>query len=496
MGHHVSWVDYAVILVYLCLSIYIGIRASKRNTNSDEYFVGGRKLSWFPVSISIISAELSAISYMGIAGWIYERDISYFMFTFLLPIVIILIIRLFIPIYRRLKLISVYEFLETRYNVYVRAFTALLFVLLRIGHMATAIFAPSLVLQEIAGVPLVPSIAIIGIAVTLYTLKGGIKAVIWTDFMQFFVLVGGGVVILLFALRGFDWDLVRMWQLAGSHTTMFHFDFDLRKEVTVWGLVCYMSIYFLTTYATDQIVAQRYFATGSEKATRRAMLSAAFITVPVVALLMLIGVALVAYYSSHPELASTLPRADRVMPHFAVNILPTGAKGLLVAGIFAATMSTVSAGVNSLSAVIMTDFLVRFGVSKKQDQQLTHARLVTLACGLLITVTAFFVGHLGSVLAIIGKLQSFFMGPICALFTLGVISKQANSTGVSVGAIVGLAATIAVATMTDISWLWWIVVGFVVSMVAGYFASASWTMIRRLPAQRIQIQARDSASEP
>src|SRR6201999_2023149 len=151
--------------------------------------------------------------------------------------------------------------------------------------------------------------------------------------------------------------------------------------------------------------------------------------------------------------------------HFAVNMLPTGAKGLLVAGIFAATMSVISAGVNSLSAVIMTDFMVRFGVSKKENE-LKHARWATVACGLLITVAAFFVGHLGSVLAIIGKLQSFFMGPICALFTLGVATKTANSTGVTIGATLGLGATLLVATMTDISWLWWIVVGFLVSMLA------------------------------
>jgi sodium-coupled monocarboxylate transporter 8/12 len=422
---------------------------------------------------------------MGIAGWIYERDISYFMFTFLLPIVIIFIIRLFIPIYQRLKLVSVYEFLEKRYNVYVRAFTAFLFILLRVGHMATAIFAPSLVLQEIAGIPLIPAIAITGIGVTLYTLKGGMTAVIWTDFMQFFVLIGGALVILMFALSAFDWNLVQMWELAGTHTRMFNFSFDLREEVTVWGLFCFMSIYFLTTYATDQLIAQRYFTTGSESETRRAMLSAAFVTIPVVALLMFIGIALTAYYTAHPALSQTLSRADRIMPHFAMIVLPAGAKGLLVAGILAATMSTISAGVNSLSAVLMRDFLVRFGLSKNEDHQLKHARWVTLLFGVLITVTAFYVGRLGSVLAIIGKLQSFFMGPICALFTLGVVSKRANSVGVIIGGVVGLIATLIVANATSVSWLWWSVVGFVVSMLVGYLCSGGWLIMQGIKMQRM-----------
>jgi SSS family solute:Na+ symporter len=483
LGASVSWVDYGVIAVYLFFSVYIGLHAAKRNSSSEEYFVGGRRQSWFPVSISIVSAELSAISYMGIAGWIYERDISYFMFTFLLPVVIILIIRLFIPIYRRLNLISVYEFLEKRYNVYVRAFTALLFILLRVGHMATAIFAPALVLQEIVGIPLIPSIAITGMGVTLYTLKGGMTAVIWTDFMQFFVLIGGAVVILMFALSALDWDIGQMWHLAGAHTRMFNFAFDLREEVTVWGLVCYMSIYFLTTYATDQVIAQRYFTTRSESETRRAMLSASFVTIPVVALLMFIGIALTAYYAIHPELSRTLSRADRIMPHFAMKVLPSGAKGLLVAGVFAATMSTISAGVNSLSAVLMRDFLVRFGLSEDEDQQLKHARWVTLLFGVLITVTAFYVGRLGSVLAIIGKLQSFFMGPICALFTLGVISKRANSVGVILGGLTGLIATLIVVNLTTVSWLWWIVVGFSVSMLVGYVCSRGWSLMQRIPVQ-------------
>lgn len=478
MGSHISATDYAVIALYLFLSIYIGIRASKRNNDTEDYFVGGRRQSWFPVSISIISAELSAISYMGVAGWIYERDISYFMFTFLLPLVIIVIIRLFIPIYRRLKLISVYEFLETRYNVYVRSFTALLFILLRVGHLATAVFAPSLVLQEIAGIPMIPSIAIAGGAITLYTLKGGIKAVIWTDLMQFIVLIGGAVMILIFALGALEWDMGHMWQLAGTHTKAFDFSFDLHQEVTVWSLVCYMSLYFLTTYATGQVVAQRYFTTGSEAETRRAMLSASFITIPVVTLLMLIGIALTAYYAVHPELASTLSRADRIMPHFAVNVLPAGARGLLVAGIFAATMSNVSAGVNSLSAVVMKDFIVRFGFGGSDERQVTQARWVTLGFGLLITIAAFYVGRLGSILAIIGKLQGFFMGPICALFTLGVVSKRANSFGAIVGGLAGLVATLIVANLTSISWLWWIVVGFVTSMSVGYFCSRGWHLMK------------------
>ncbi len=483
MAGQFSGIDYCVIAVYLLVSIYIGLRAAKGNRNSEEYFLGGRRQSWFPVSISIISAELSAISYMGIAGWIYERDISYFMFTFLLPIITIIIIKLFIPIYRKLKLVSVYEYLETRYNVYVRAFTALLFILLRVGHMATAIFAPALVLQEIVGIPLIPSIAITGIGVTVYTLKGGMRAVILTDFMQFFVLIGGAVTILLFALSALNWDIGHTWQLAGRHTRAFNFDFNLREEVTVWGLFCYMSIYFLTTYATDQVVAQRYFTTGSEKETRRAMLSASLITLPVVALLMFIGIALTAYYAVHPELASTLPRADRIMPHFAMNVLPVGAKGLLVAGIFAATMSTISAGLNSLSAVLMKDFLVRFGFSKQEDRQLKHARWMTMLFGVLITITAFYVGHLGSVLAIIGKLQSFFMGPICALFTLGVIGKRANSVGVILGGVTGLIATLIVANFTAVSWLWWSVVGFLVSMLVGYICSWGWSLLPRIPVQ-------------
>ena len=478
MESHISAIDYAVIAIYLFLSIYIGIRSAKRNDDPEEYFVGGRRQRWFPVSISIISAELSAISYMGVAGWIYERDISYFMFTFLLPVVIIIIIRLFIPIYRRLKLISVYEFLEKRYNVYVRAFTALLFILLRVGHMATAIFAPSLVLQEIAGIPMVPSIAIIGMAVTLYTLKGGIKAVIWTDLMQFLVLVGGALVILAFALSALNWDLGQMWQLAGTHTRMFNFSFDLREEVTVWALICYMSLYFLTTYSTGQVVAQRYFTTGSESETRWAMLSAAFLTIPVVSLLMLIGIALTAYYAAHPELSSTLASADRIMPHFAVNVLPVGAKGLLIAGIFAATMANVSAGVNSLSAVTMKDFLLRFGLGGSDERQVSQARWITLAFGVLITIAALYVGRLGSVLAIIGKLQSFFMGPICALFTLGVISKSANSVGVIIGGVAGLVGTLAVANLTSISWLWWIVVGFGISMFLGYLCSRGWAVMK------------------
>ncbi len=467
-----TWIDYSVVAAYILLSIYIGLRTSHRQKNADDYFLGGRSQPWFPVAISIICADLSAVSYMGVPGWIYEKDLSYFMLTFLLPVVVYFIVRVFIPIYRKMKLLSVYEYLEKRYNLFVRIFAALLFILLRGGHMATAIYVPSLALQEIAGIPLIPSVAIMGVAVTLYTLKGGMRAVIWTDFMQFFVLIGGALLMLLFALSALHWDLASVWHTAGPHTQMFHFNLSLREEISFWGLIPYLAIYYLTTYATDQVVAQRYFTTGSEEETRKAMMTSAWINLPVVALLMLMGIALVAFYTLHPEMAQALPRADRVLPHFAVNVLPVGLKGLVIAGIFAATMSTISAGLNSLAAVLMKDFLVRFGWSRQTEQQLAHARWVTLTCGALLTFTAFYIDRLGPVVAIVGKLGGFFMGPICASFTLGVISKRANSGGIIVGGLAGLAATLWVANYTDISWLWWIVVSFTVSMGVGW--AGSW----------------------
>jgi len=470
MGGHFSWIDYSVVAVYIVLSVIIGLRTSKKQKNAEDYFLGGRKQPWFPVAISIICADLSAVSYMGVPGWVYEKDLAYFMPVVMLPLIVYFIVRAFIPIYRKLELLSIYEYLEKRYNLFVRAFTAFLFVLLRGGHLATAIYVPSLALQEMAGIPLIPSIAIIGTVVTLYTLKGGMRAVIWTDFMQFFVLIGGGIVMVLFALSALNWDLSLMWQTAAPHTRMIHL--GLNDEISFWALIPYLILYYLTTYATDQAIAQRYFTTGSEAETRKAMLTSAWISLPVVGLLLLMGVVLVAYYKANPALAATLPRADRILPHFAVNVLPIGLKGLVIAGIFAATMSTLSAGLNSLSAVLIKDFFVRFKISQREDQELGHARWVTFACGVLLTLTAFYINKLGPVVEIVGKLGGFFMGPICATFTLGVISRRANSPGIIIGGVVGLSLTLWVANYTMISWLWWIVVGFLGTIIVGW--ACSW----------------------
>jgi len=184
------------------------------------------------------------------------------------------------------------------------------------------------------------------------------------------------------------------------------------------------------------------------------------------------GVVLAAYYKASPALAATLPRADRILPHFAVNVLPIGLKGLVIAGIFAATMSTLSAGLNSLAAVLIKDFFVRFKISQREDQELGHARWVTFACGVLLTLTAFYINKLGPVVEIVGKLGGFFMGPICATFTLGVISRRANSPGIIIGGLVGLSLTLWVANYTTISWLWWIVIGFLGTIVVGW--ACSW----------------------
>jgi sodium-coupled monocarboxylate transporter 8/12 len=230
-------------------------------------------------------------------------------------------------------------------------------------------------------------------------------------------------------------------------------------------------IYQLSTYGTDQINVQRYFATKSLRETIKATIGSAIILLPVIMLLCAIGIGLSAYYLEHPELAATLQSPDRIMPHFTVNILPQGARGLVIAGIFAATMSSMSSGINSLTTSTMKDFLERLTPSIKK-RELLWARVITAMWGLGATLGAMLMVNIKlTILERFNSIYTFFAGPLVGMFLLGLLTKRASAWPVVFSSITGFAATAAVAKWTNVHWLWYSPVGCLTTMIIGYLGS-------------------------
>jgi SSS family transporter len=466
-------VDYGVVVVYVLATLLIGLRYAKRQNTVEDYFVADRSARWWAVAISAVATGLSAISYLGVPAWTFQNDLQLWVAVLFLPLVMLIVIYLFVPVLARLQLLTIYGYLERRFNLAVRTLATTLFQVLRGGWLATAIYTQSLLLTELTGLRMEWCATIVGVLTAIYTVMGGMKAVLWTDVMQFFVLVGGLFAILIVVLISFGGDVSRIWSIAsaGGHTRIVNFEFSF-VQITLWAILLGNITEYLATYSSDQVMVQRFLTARSTAEMRRSVLFTGLLTVPLVALLAVVGLALVAYYQVHPQMREGLSNPDRVMPHFISSALPMGVAGLVIAGVFAATMSTLSSGFNSLATATVVDYVQRFRRHHPLDprRDVTLARIVTCAWAAASTVAAMFVGQLGTIVEIFGKIYGFFGGPILGVFLLGILTRRTSGMAAIIGMVVGVGCTWLV-TKTDASWLWYSPTGCGATFLTGYLVS-------------------------
>src|SRR5437870_3309194 len=402
---------FAILLSDLAAVVYVGSKSAGKQKSLEDFFLAGRKAPWWAAGISIIAADMSAISYVGAPAWVFQKDLRLATGLFLFPLFMLPVVYLFIPFMARLKLFTIYEYLEQRFGLPSRLLASLMFILIVVGRLAVVIYTTALILSVITGVPVAVCIWILSGVTTAYTMLGGMEAVIWTDVMQFCVLVLGMVLILAVIAYAFGGHVGRIWLLAaqGGHTAMIDpdlFTFSFKTEVSLAALIVGSGVTTIAMYGSDQVIVQRYLATSSKTDMAKAVMFNGIVTLPVMGMLWLAGIGLVAYYAEHPALAATLTTPDQVVPHFIANALNPVVGGLIIAGIFAATMSTLSCGLNSLTTASMVDFYLRGrGVVAPEAaaaqslgaRDLTIARWSTLAWALVATIGAMFVDHLGPV---------------------------------------------------------------------------------------------------
>jgi SSS family solute:Na+ symporter len=462
-------IDWTLLILYMLVSLLIGVSFYRKQATTNDFFLAGRGMSWFPIAISIMATDLSAISYMGVPALVYQKDLKYFLGTLVLSGTMVVVAVVFVPIFFRLKLFTVYEYLEGRFNVGARSFASLLFLGGRTAWLANTIYVPGLALSEITGLNVYLTILICGAVTTSYTILGGMHAVIWTDFMQFFVLIGGALVMLYVVVAAFGGDIGKIWSVAsaGGHTRLVDFSFDPTREFTFWGILIGLFVYNLASYSSDQIIVQRYLTTKSLKDTARAVLGNGAMILPTMIILYLCGVGFVAYYQLHPQLRATLTSPDRVLPHFTVNVLPVGLRGLVLAGIFAATMSSISAGINSVATSVTKDFLTRFSLIRA-ERELLFGRLTSLFWGALATSSALLlVNWKLTIIEKFATMYSYFAGPLAGLFLLGVLTRRTRAWNAITGAIVGMILVGVVSLTTPLHWLWYGPIGCATTILTG-----------------------------
>jgi sodium-coupled monocarboxylate transporter 8/12 len=434
----------AVFAVYVLLLVGIGVYFTRQQKGLKSYLLADQNIHWIIVAVSVLAALFSGITYLGVPGETYSHNLTYLWvfasFFIATPITTLL----FLPFFRNLNLYTAYEYLQRRFDRRVQGTVSLLYILRICGHLGLAVYAPALAIAAITGWPLWQSIVCTGLAATLYTALGGMKAVIWTDTLQFLILCGGIVLVLAWAIAAVPGGLPGAWEVAAKNerTQFLVLSLDPTERMTVWNALLGGASINLIQMVTDQISVQRYLTAPSLRESQRALWFKLWVTLPLLLVFCLTGTVLFAFYTVFPDRGPVPDKVDQILPFFVVRELPTPLPGLLIAAIFGATMAVASAGINALATTVLVDFAgAGRGAGQTDRGSVRSARLLTVCFGILITLLGWGLAHTDKTLVeSIFLIQGLFGGPSLGIFFLGVLARRANGSGALLGGLLGALA--------------------------------------------------------
>ncbi|MFV1980211.1 MAG: sodium/solute symporter, partial [Rhodothermia bacterium] len=471
---HFYLLDYVAVGVYLLAMILIGVYFSRRETGTEDFFVGGRKMPWWAVGFSLYATGTSAISFMAIPAKSYATDWLYLAQNAVGLIAIIPVALVIVPLIRRLNLTTTYEYLEMRFHVSIRLLGSILNMTYQLGaRMSVVLFLPALALSAVTGVGVIESIVFMGIIATAYTVLGGIKAVIWTDVVQVVVLLGGAFLALVIIVTGIDGGLGELLSITAADSKMRMFDWRFDFTIpTVWLFVI-LATADTITWPRDQVMVQRVLSTKTAKEAGKSVWTLAAIVIPGSILFFSLGTALYGFYKINPDKISPLLNLDATLPYFIASELPVGVAGLIIAALFAASMSTLDSSMNSVSTMIVVDFYQRFKENFTDAQSLRLAKWITVITGVFGTIFAIVLSFytLPSLFDTFIMLTGLLGGGFGGVYALGMFTRRANWQGALVGIVVSIFVTLAVKAYTPIHVLMYGGVAIITCIVVGYLVS-------------------------
>ncbi|WP_430387560.1 sodium:solute symporter [Dyella sp. 20L07] len=471
------WLDWVVIVVYLAAMIGIGLYfylREKRNSTSN-FFVGGRSIPFWAAGVSLYAANTSSISFIAIPAKAFESNWQYLTNNLIAVFGLMFVAVWIVPLLRRLDLMSVFSYLETRFHPAIRMLASALCILTQIGsRMSVILYLPALAIATITGISVTWSVILMGGFTILYTAMGGMKAVIWTDFVQVIVKMGGAIFAIGFIVYGLHGGVGEFLHTATAESKMklFDFSFDLTKA-TVWGFIFLVLFDVVLTFPKDQVLMQRTLSTKSDKEAGRSIWAFAAIMIPGGFVFYMIGTALFVFYKTHPERMNPLLSIDATFPLFIAAELPMGVTGLIIAGIFAAAMATLSGIMNSVATLISVDFYDRFARKGSQKQSVFFAEIMTVVVGLIGIAAALLLSRFDvhSLFDVSIELAGLLGGGFAGAYTLGMFTRRANAPGVAIGIAASIALTFIAWTLKLVHPYFYLAISIMLCIVIGYLAS-------------------------
>jgi len=500
----ISSIDWGVIVLYAIGMVVVGLYFSRKNNNTEDYLLGGRKMNPLMLGMSLFASLLSTISYLSYTGEMIRYGPMFITGAIAFPFVIFTVGSFMIPYFMKLRVTSAYEILEQRLGLSIRLLGSTLFTLIRLFWMAVIIHATTdKVLVPVLGLGeswTTPICILMGIVTITYTSLGGLRAVVFTDVIQSGILFGGGILTVAIITNELG-NFRELWPAEWpTHWEKPNWGFDPEARMSLVSMLLAVFCWHTCTAGSDQVVIQRYFATRNLKAARRVLVVNLVSDFFAMLLMALVGLALVAYFTANPGIfgddhrtaldnwmgfiyVDELTRkSDQLFPKYISQGLPIGITGLVIAGLLAAAMSSLSSGMNSASSVITSDFISPFRSSKPNEKsEIVIARWVSVFIGLVVVALSLIVDQVsGNLFEVANKVVNLFVSPLFVLFFLAMFVKSSNAIGVWCGALTSITVAVSIAFWKEItgeegiSFLWIMPAAFILGTLVGSIASLAF----------------------
>ncbi len=468
--------DYIIIIVFLIGTAALGIFSGGKQKSVKDYFLGSKNVPWWAVCFSIVAAETSTLTFISIPGLAYLANLNFLQVTFGYLLGRIIVATVFLPAYSKGDLKTAYTYLENRFGGKTRSLASIVFLFTRTAADGVRLFATAIPVKLMLNINYPTAIIIIALLTLVYTYTGGVKGVIWVDVILMFIYLGGAIIAIVFILKLLPdgWNSVITAASSSNKFQIVNWGFEggisgfFSQPYTLIGGILGGAFLSMASHGTDQLIVQRLLTTKSLKDSQKAIIGSGIIVIIQFAIFLVLGVMLFAYYGKINV------KSDEIFPMFIIKVLPPGVTGLIIAGLFAAAMSTLAGSMSSLSSSTMMDlYNPFFGKGDDDAKQLKISRMFTIMwAGLLVASAIFFMNSSRAVVEIALSIASFTYGGLLGTFLLGILVKKARQEDALAGFVAGIFIMITVISLKLVAWTWYTIVGVIATLAVGGLLNA------------------------
>lgn len=467
---HLSFIDYAIIVVYLIAIASFGKFQGGKQRSVKDYFIGSQEVPWWIISFSIVAAETSTLTFISIPGLAYLTNLNFQQLTFGYLIGRIIVAVFFLPAYYKGELSTAYSYLENRFGKKTRSLASVTFLFTRTASDGVRLFATAIPLYIMLEIQPIVAIVIMAFVALLYTFTGGLKGVIWVDAVQMLIYIGGAIISVIYLLNyipGSFYDTISSDGIT-EKLSIINLGFGnsfaefFSKPYTLLSGIIGGAFLSMASHGTDQLIVQRLLAAKNLAESKKAIITTGVIIIFQFALFLFIGILLFAYYGKIDV------KPDEVFSKFIIEALPVGVKGLIIAGLFAAALSTLAGSITSLSSSVMMDLYLPLKKSIDEKRNLFISKLLTIFWAGMLIVSAFiFMESPKTVVELALSIASFTYGGLLGTFLLGLSNKNVQQNHAIAGFVSAIVVMSFIILFKVVAWTWFILIGVTITLIVG-----------------------------